>query len=72
MFKGRVDAPAIQDDPGVSTTVSCTVSNHWVDYQRTNGMITNNNRQQALYSGDLGFEYASQAIKDIKWKPPEE
>ena len=72
MFKGRVDAPAIEDDPGNTTTVSCTVSNHWVDYERTNGMMTNNNRHQALYSGDLGFEYASQIIKDIKWKPPAE
>lgn len=69
MFKGRVDAPVIDDDPGDTTTVACTCSSHWVDYERTNGMITNDNRQQALYTGDLAFEYAADIIKDIQWKP---
>jgi hypothetical protein len=68
MFKGRIDSPVIEDDPGETTTVATTCSSHWVDYERTNGVITNDNRQQALYSGDLGFEYANQVIKDIQWK----
>lgn len=69
MFSGRVDSPTIQDDPADTTTVAATCSSHWVDYERTNGVITNNNRQQALYTGDIAFEYANEIIKDITWKP---
>jgi hypothetical protein len=68
MFKGRLDSPVIQDDPLDTTTIAATCSSHWVDYERTNGLITNDDRQQDLYSGDLGFEYAKETIKDIKWK----
>lgn len=68
LFKGRLDSPVIQDDPNETTTIAATCSSHWVDYERTNGIITNDDRQQNLYSGDLGFEYAKETIKDIKWK----
>lgn len=70
MFEGRVSAPVIRDNPGETTTVAMTVSNNWVDYDRTNGMITNNERQQTLYPGDLFFEHANETTKDIAWKPP--
>ena len=70
MFKGRIDSPVIQDDPADTTTVAATCSSHWVNYERTNGMITNDDRQQALYTGDRGFQYANQVIKDIEWKKP--
>lgn len=68
MFKGRLDSPVIQDDPNKTTTIAATCSSHWVDYERTNGVITNDDRQQDLYSGDLGFAFAKETIKDIKWK----
>jgi len=68
LFKGRLDSPVIQDDPTKTTTIAATCSSHWVDYERTNGMLTNSDRQQNLYSGDLGFDFAKETIKDIKWK----
>lgn len=71
MFEGRINAPMIQDDPGGTTTVGVTVSNNWVDYDRVNGMITNNDRHQSLYPGDLFFEHANETTKDIAWKPPQ-
>ena len=70
MFSGRMDSPVIQDDPGATTTIAVTCSSHWIDYERTNGMITNDSRQQALYPGDVGFEHAAHVIKDIQWKKP--
>lgn len=70
MFKGRIDSPVIQDDPADTTTVAATCSSHWVNYERTNGMITNDDRQQALYTGDRAFQYSNQVIKDIEWKKP--
>ena len=68
MFSGRVDNPVIQDDPQDTTTVAANCSSHWVDYERTNGIMTNDNRQVALYSGDRGFQYANQIVKDTTWK----
>lgn len=67
MFRGRIDRPVVEDDPSDVTNVAVTATNNWGDYERTNGMITNSNRQQALYPGDLGFEHANETIKDIKW-----
>jgi hypothetical protein len=69
MFSGRMDSPVIQDDPADTTTVAVTCSSHWVDYERANGVITNDARQQALYPGDLGFSNSAHVIKDIQWKP---
>lgn len=70
MFKGRVDAPVIEDDPVDTTTVAATCSSQWRDYERTNGMITNDARQKSLYPGDVGFEHAAEVIRDIVWKKP--
>ena len=68
IFKGRVSAPVITDDPSETTTVAMTASNNWIDYERTNGVVTTDARQQALYTGDRGFQYAKDTIKDIKWQ----
>lgn len=68
IFKGRVDSPVIQDDPAGTTTLAATCSSHWVDYERSNGMITNDNRHKEIYSGDKGFEFANIIVQDIQWK----
>ena len=68
MFKGRVDSPVIKENPNDTTTLATTCSSHWVDYERDNGIITNDNRQKDLYSGDKGFEFAKEVIKDVQWK----
>lgn len=69
IFAGRISNPIISDNPQQETTVGIVVSNNWIDYDRTNGMLTNDSRHQTLYSGDLGFEYAKDVIKDLKWQP---
>lgn len=68
IFKGRISAPVIQDQPNETTTVAITASNNWIDYERTNGQVTNDNRQQGLFTGDRGFQYSKDVIKDIKWQ----
>tara|TARA_B100001248_G_C27394870_1_gene464835 strand:+ start:1017 stop:1598 length:582 start_codon:yes stop_codon:yes gene_type:complete len=68
IFEGRISAPVIEDDPQNTTTVAATCSSHWIDYERTNGTITNDNRQQSLHTGDRAFQFANQVIKDIQWK----
>jgi hypothetical protein len=68
LFQGRIDAPTIDDSPSDTSILTVSCSNHWVDYQRSNGVITNDNRQQTLYTGDRGFQYANEIVKDIEWK----
>jgi hypothetical protein len=68
IFKGRVDSPVIQDDPAGTTTLATTCSSHWVDYERSTGLITNDNRHKEIYSGDKGFEFANVVVQDIQWK----
>lgn len=70
MFDGRISAPVIEDNPQDTTTVAATCASHWQDYERTNGVITNDNRQQSLYSGDRAFQYANKILQDIKWQKP--
>ena len=70
MFDGRISAPVIEDDPQDTTTVAATCASHWQDYERSNGQITNDNRQQSLYTGDRAFQYASKVIQDITWQKP--
>ncbi len=70
MFDGRISAPVIEDDPQDTTTVAATCASHWQDYERSNGVITNDNRQQSLYTGDRAFQYASKVIQDITWQKP--
>ena len=68
IFDGRMDSPAIQEnaDSGMAS-VTVGVSNQFIDFENIPGRFTNHENQQLHYPGDLGFEYASQIIKDIVW-----
>lgn len=66
IFDGRIVGYSIVDDEGTST-VDVEVASHWKDFRLTNGRKTNHNTQQLYFAGDLGFEFASETSKDIKW-----
>ena len=68
IFEGRIDQPAISEkwDSGKST-VSIACTNAWVDFTRNTGRHTNHEEQQVFFSGDKGFEFASEIVKDITW-----
>lgn len=70
IFKGKIDNPIINDNPGDDLIMAVETVNNWTDYDRRAGRHTNDNEQQAFFSGDLFFEYAADTIKDIKWAPP--
>lgn len=68
IFDGRMDSPSISDDPDAGTcgiSVSCT--NAWVDFERRPHRKTNHEEQQIWFSGDKGFEFASEITKEVKW-----
>ena len=66
IFDGQITEFEVteQDD---SAEMTLSVASHWADFERTNGRLTNNNSQQFHFSGDLGFQYSANSIRDIKW-----
>lgn len=65
-FDGRVSDFKIKDARD-SSTITLSSSSHWADFEKKAGRRTNNNSQQMFFDGDLGFEYAANITKDIKW-----
>jgi hypothetical protein len=66
VFDGQITNWQFQESGG-SSKVTVSLSSHWADFQKKQGRLTNSNSQQFYFSGDLGFEYASHTVKDIKW-----
>ena len=48
--------------------VSIQTSNNWTDFAKLSGRQTNDTSQQAVFPGDLGFEYAKEVQKQVEWK----
>ncbi len=71
IFEGRMDRPVISENPdGGQSSVSVSATNAWVDFTRTTGRHTNHEEQQIHFSGDKGFEFSSEIVKDIVWGSP--
>ena len=66
LFKGRVESFNLDEDL-TSSDVQIVVASHWADFDKIKGRKTNTNSQQLYFAGDLGFDYASQTVQDIKW-----
>lgn len=68
IFEGRMDEPGIEENPeDGSCIVTVSATNIWVDFERKAGRHTNHEEQQIFFPGDLGFQYASEMVKDITW-----
>lgn len=68
LFSGLLDVPTIIEDGSDTCTVTISYESQLIDLQRAREWRYTHESQQALYPGDLGFEYVS-AIqnKTIKW-----
>jgi hypothetical protein len=66
LFKGRIESFAIDEDAN-SSQVSVSIASHWSDFEKEKGRKTNTNSQQLFFSSDVGFDFASQSVRDIKW-----
>jgi hypothetical protein len=66
LFKGRIESFNI-DETETESNAQIVVASHWSDFDKVEGRKTNTNSQQVHFAGDLGFEYASQTVQDIKW-----
>tara|TARA_B110000503_G_C6976817_1_gene341513 strand:+ start:137 stop:691 length:555 start_codon:yes stop_codon:yes gene_type:complete len=66
VFDGRIVGYALSDTRN-SSNVEIELASHWKDFDLVKGRRTNHNSQQIYFSGDLGFEFAAESAKDIKW-----
>jgi len=67
MFVGRMDQ-AILDDDGETSTINLTAESRLVDLQRARERRYTDEDQQAVYSGDVGFEYVpGLQDKELSW-----
>ncbi len=62
----RIENFNVEEDDN-SSTVSISVASHWADFEKQKGRKTNTGSQKLHFPNDVGFDYASQAIQDIKW-----
>ena len=66
LFKGRIESFSIEED-ATNSQVSISIASHWSDFEKQKGRKTNTNSQQLFFAGDVGFDYSSQSVQDIKW-----
>lgn len=62
IFDGRITGYEISDD-----NITIEAASHWKDFEFVSGRLTNHNSQQRHFSGDLGFEFAANMVKELKW-----
>lgn len=65
-FDGRLTRYEITES-GDGSEVVIEAASHWADFDKKAGRLTNNNSQQQYFLGDVGFEYAANTIRDLKW-----
>jgi hypothetical protein len=66
LFKGKIESFSVDEEINRST-VTISATSHWSDFERVQGRRTNTNSQQIHFDADVGFDYASQAIAELKW-----
>ena len=66
LYKGNIESFAIQESDK-SSNVQLVVVSHWADFEKKNGRKTNNTSQQRFFSTDVGMDFSSQTVLDIKW-----
>ena len=66
LYKGNIENFEIQETE-TSSAVALSIVSHWADFNKKNGRKTNNTSQQRFFSTDVGMDFASQTVLDIKW-----
>ena len=69
IFEGRTDGMTLAEDPDKRTmTLALNCLDENADFERVNGRRTNNEEQQALFPGDLAFEFIADGMgKVTQW-----
>ena len=66
LYQGNIESFEIQEREKDSV-VGLSIVSHWADFGKKNGRKTNNTSQQRFFSTDVGMDFASETVQDIKW-----
>ena len=66
LYSGNIETFQISESQ-TDSNVTLTIVSHWADFDKKSGRQTNNNSQQRFFSTDVGMDFASQTVLDIKW-----
>ena len=66
LYSGNIDTFEISES-ATQSNVKLIVVSHWADFDKKSGRKTNNASQQRFFSSDVGMDYASESVLDIKW-----
>ena len=66
LYRGKIDSFEISETDNTSVVGLSIVSN-WADFEKKNGRKTNNTSQQRFFNSDVGMDFSSQTVQDIKW-----
>ena len=66
LYRGKIDSFDIAETDKDSQ-VNLSIVSNWADFEKKNGSKTNNTSQQRFFSADVGMDFASQTVQDIKW-----
>ena len=66
LYSGNIDTFEISETE-TQSNVKLIIVSHWADFDKKSGRKTNNASQQRFFSADVGMDYASESVLDIKW-----
>jgi len=66
LYRGKIDSFDLAETD-TSSIVGIQIVSNWADFEKKNGRKTNNTSQQRFFSSDVGMNFASQTVQDIKW-----
>ena len=66
LYDGQIDTFSIQESQ-TDSTVNIGIVSHWADFEKVSGRKTNNTSQKRFFSTDVGMDFSSQTVQDIKW-----
>ena len=66
LYRGNIESFNISETEKDSA-VGLSIVSHWADFEKKNGRKTNNTSQQRFFSTDVGMDFSSQTVQDIKW-----
>ncbi len=66
LFDGRISSFTLEEN-ATTSSINVIITSHWADFEKQKGRKTNTGSQKLHFPNDVGFDYASQAVQDIKW-----
>lgn len=65
---GLMDRFKFEENPEEgNAALDVDISNHWEDFDRVTGRLTNGPSQKVFFPNDLGFDYAFEGTKKFEW-----